>query len=393
MRKAVLALLFCAKLIYAGWATVHGLYYPEYIPANAAIGGSYYQNFLIDAAGEKVAMIVRAPKTGTLNRAGFLLGTVTAGDTLKVSFQDVDPATGDPDGTADQYRTVAIADTDDDKWIGGNSTPALGVMTSDGTDSGLKRSVTQGDLLAVVIEFDNRVNGNLNVRHFGTPNFSRVTMMGQSYVDHYTTSWVKASVTGSTACGGIVLLEYDDGSSSYIPGTLPAASFNYAQYHINSTPDEAMLRFSLPFPAKVTGYWFGADLDGDAELFLLDSGGSVVANSTVSLDKDIRAATAGSVFGVLLANEITLAANTTYYLSLKPTTASALMLYYFNAPSNAAFGQASCGTACYWAQRVDGGAITTTDTRRPLMGLILSAVSDGAGGGGGGTGCSHTFVQ
>ena len=40
---------------------------------------------------------------------------------------------------------------------------------------------------------------------------------------------------------------------------------------------------------------------------------------------------------------------------------------------------------CYYATRTDGGAWSAvTDTRRPLIGVRLSAIDDGSGGGGGG---------
>jgi hypothetical protein len=53
----------------------------------------------------KLAFVCEAPKTGVLRKVCFRTGSVVTGDTLKVSFQDVDPATGDPNGTADQFRT------------------------------------------------------------------------------------------------------------------------------------------------------------------------------------------------------------------------------------------------------------------------------------------------
>jgi len=43
----------------------------------------------------------------------------------------------------------------------------------------------------------------------------------------------------------------------------------------------------------------------------------------------------------------------------------------------------SGGQAFHFSSRADAGAWSDTTTRRPIMGLILSAADDGVGGGGG----------
>src|SRR3989304_561487 len=87
--------------------TIKGLWLPQplswFIPTNVS--------FLIDAAAEKVAFIFKVPKTGTLESVSFVLGPVTTGDTLKISFQDVDVATGNPDGSGDAVTLVGRAET------------------------------------------------------------------------------------------------------------------------------------------------------------------------------------------------------------------------------------------------------------------------------------------
>lgn len=89
------------------YQAIQGVYLPE-----VAMFGAY-GSYLLDADGEKLAFVLPAPKTGNLAQVGFRTMIVTTGDTLKVSFQGVDEATGDPDGTPDQYRTTVIADGDD----------------------------------------------------------------------------------------------------------------------------------------------------------------------------------------------------------------------------------------------------------------------------------------
>ena len=121
-----------------------------WIPKPPAVSTTVsFSTFLIDAAGERVAFVIRVPKTGTLDKAEFRVGTVAinAASQVRVSFQDISAANGDPDGTQDQFRDIAGSAFASNTWM------VPGLMTSDGTDTGVKRSVTQGDLLSVVIEY------------------------------------------------------------------------------------------------------------------------------------------------------------------------------------------------------------------------------------------------
>src|SRR5687768_9301872 len=88
----------------------------------------------LDASGEKAGFVFPAPKTGALSKVHFFLGTVTTGETLAASLQNVD-GSGNPDGTADQSGTVAVASSDDNTW----KTVTFGTT----------RSVTRGELLSL----------------------------------------------------------------------------------------------------------------------------------------------------------------------------------------------------------------------------------------------------
>lgn len=159
---------------------VAGLEVPTRVLSNTQ---TPFSDLLIDAAGEKVAIVFRAPKTGTLDRAEFKLDAVTQAPVsgLRVSFQDVGAADGNPDGTQDQFRTVPQGSISAGAWV------VPGLMTSDGTDGGTKRSVTKGDLIAFVVEFDSFAAGDsLEVRCMGQgANFNTT---GQPYVSHFTAS-------------------------------------------------------------------------------------------------------------------------------------------------------------------------------------------------------------
>lgn len=340
-------------------------------------GGVTYNSLLLDAAAEKAAWIIRAPKTGNLARVGFRTGTVTTGDTMKVSFQDVSGATGDPDGVVDQFRTVAIADVDDNVWI------RTSLITSDGTDGGTKRAVTRGDVFAVVVEFNAFVAGNLNVAATLGVIVARGPWLGSPcYADHFTAAWAKVA-TGAP----VLAIEYDDGTFAFIPGTLPFLTVAVGAYASNSTPDEEALKFKLPASVSISGCWlFGGPggNSGDYDVVLYDSDGTTPLR-TVSIDANqVPSVSTGGVM-LMFTSSVTLAADTFYRISMKPTTTNTVALY--NATHSSAHGvaildQSSGGQNFHWSQRTDAGAWTDDTLRRPFVGLVIDGIDDGASVGG-----------
>lgn len=323
-------------------------------------------SYLIDAATEKVAFRVQAPKTGNLGAVKFRLGTVTTGDTLKVSFQDAG-ASGDPDGTPDQYRTIVVANTDDDRWV------VTGVLTADGTDGGAKRSVTRGDWFFVVIEFNSFVAGNLNIQGASKP----VPIGNGAYGDHNTGTWVKNALA---FCG---IVYYDDNSFAYTPTCSPTVSQATNSLNTGTTPDEVALKFQVPVEVSCSGAWVMCDLDGEASIILYAADGTTVLASATFLSAE-RADTAVRQMEFLWGADVTLAAATVYYLAVKPTTATSLTVRYVDVPSAGDMDALPGGQTCIWSQRTDGGAWADTTTKRLKAAVMLNKVHDGVGGGGGG---------
>lgn len=337
------------------------------IDDNPTIGGT--AGVLLDASGEKAAVILRVPKTGTLHKVGFRTGTVTTGDTLKVSFQDV-AATGFPDETADQYRTIVIADANDDTWF------TTGILSSDGTDGGTKRSVTKDQEIAVVFEYNSYVAGNLYI--------ANMTSLGSTGLELYPycankvgagPTWAKINAAASTP---VLALEYSDGSYAEF-GSLPFSSLTNQTFASDSAADEYALAFSLPFPCRIAGIGCLMDIDGNADLVLYEG---TTSRATVSVDSDMRASTAINILEMKFTTPYEIAANTTYYASIKPTTTTAVGMYYFTVNSAAVMDSFDGGQNLYQATRVDGGAWTTDTAKRPFIWLLIDGFSDGVGGGG-----------
>lgn len=328
-----------------------------------------YNAMLLDAAAEKAAFVFTVPKSGTVSRVGFRTGTVTTADTLKVSFQDVDTTTGDPDGAVDQFRTVASGSVTSNTWI------RTGLITSDGTDTGTQRSVTRGQRLAIVIEFDAFVAGSLNIAMKPT---NAENMQLVNYLDHFTAAWAKQNNRVA-----VMALEYSDGTFAYMPNVCPADTQVSGAINTGTTPDEVALKFRLPFPVTVGGWWATIDLDGDGDVILYDSDG-VTPLATDSIDSNVRVLGSPALGSNLFATPVSLLANTFYYLALKPTTGTSLTQYAITAastPGAALLDLMAGGQDFHWAQRTDAGAWAPTTTKRPVIGLIVEGFDDGQGSG------------
>lgn len=347
-----------------------GLWFPTVFQSGAT-GALVFGTMLMDAAAEKAAYIFTIPKTGTLDTYEFRIGSVTNNpdNGLRISFQNLD-ANGDPDGTQDQFRDIAgpfSANT----WI------VPGLITSDGTDTGTKRSVTVGDRIAVVIEFVSFVAGD-SLQILSLQNFSNSAekLDGQEfYCDQFLVAWGKTA--GDIPNGA---LKYE--TSGYYPingWTFPLLTGNARAYNSGSTPDEISLRFQIPFAGECDGAWVRLDMDGDCDVVLYD-GTTVLASA--SLDSSARLVAAGANVFARWTPQV-LAANTTYRIALKPTTVTNVTLFTWTSDNAGLMAAASGGIEWYRSERTDAGAWSDTTTERPLIGLHLNAIDVAAPSGGG----------
>lgn len=348
---------------------LYGMYCPAPIINNITTNATTWQSRLMSAATDKVAFIIPCPKSGTLSSVGFMLGTVTTGDTLKVSFQDVSTTTGLPDGTADQYRTLVVSDSDDDTW------KQTGIISSDGTDTGTKRTVTRGDILGIVIEFNSFVAGSLNIKSILSPGAGMNTN-GRHYLSQYTSgAWAIRSSESIT-----VALQYSDGSYSFMGSTLPITAVTQITFASNTDPDEIALKFTIPFDCSLCGIWaVGVDLDGDIDIVIYNSTSTALISR--SIDKDIRSSPSETGYEFYFSSSLHLTKNSTYYASFKPTSTTSGQITVIDVNNASILDQMAGGQTWHYSQRVDAGAWTATTTRRPLYGLILDGIYESAGGG------------
>jgi len=352
------------------------LYLPSYPPGYLTqnIGVATYPTVnLLDAATEKLAMSFTVPKDGTLAKAGFLLGTVTQAPVngLRASFQDFDLTTGDPDGTQDQYRDVTSGLTSG-AWI------TTGLITSTGADGGVKRSVQAGQHLFLVIEYTSfSASDSLNIGAMGSA--SSGLFLESAFTDHFTAAWVK-----SVSRNPVLYLEYDDGSTFEFAGCLPVSAMVTSTITTATTPDEIAAKITLPFKSRVIGMWASVTQanNGSYDLVLYDSGGAVLGSQSWDQDEGLESGTYCGA--VAMFDPVTVAAAATVYATVKPTTANNVLVGGFDVSAAGIMGAFSMGANCIWSQRTDAGAWSETTTRRPMIGLFIDQLDDGAGGAGGG---------
>jgi hypothetical protein len=247
---------------------------------------------------------------------------------------------------------------------------STGLITTDGTDGGGKRSVTRGDLLAIVIEFDSYVSGNMNL-----VNAAQLVDYGNGA---YTTLKTGGTWAKTTASLGCLELEYDDSTLAYTDTLLPGVNSS-GTLASNTTPDEVALYFRFPVGVTVGGAYVIIDLDAAADVVLYDTDGTT-ALATVSLDSDVRATTTVNGTLIVFPSEIDLTANAYYRLAIKPTTTTAVGYRRVEVRAAASFDMFDLGQNAYWSQRTDAGAWTETTTARPRMSLLVTKVHDGSGG-------------
>jgi hypothetical protein len=345
---------------------------------------AYSASPLIDATGEKIAMCGRVwskdRTSKTINKVHFRFGTIVkaGGSGLTVSLQDLSTAATfiAPDETTDQYRAIATGDAN----FASNTWYTTGLLTHDGTDSGTKRTIAHGDPLAIVIEFDG--SGRLGS---DSVIIAATAAVASSHLSQTVLksggSWSQSNAIPN------VILEFSDGTFGTMLMSFPTSAISSVTYNVDTgTADEYALEFSLPFAAKVDGAWFVATIANasyDFDLVLYD-GTTAMTNGTINVDGAQNGAGGSVRYGEApFPAEVTLAPNTTYRLSLKPTTVNSIALTYFDVAAAGHFQAHDGGTSFHMASRLNSGAWDSTGTssvyltRRPFMGIRISALDDG----------------
>jgi hypothetical protein len=190
---------------------------------------------------------------------------------------------------------------------------------------------------------------------------------------------------------------FDDGTVGWIFGTWPftvtstAVAFNSG----TGTADEYGNIITLPFPITADGIWVmqqPAAATSDYEICLYTgplTSPSLIEAITVDATQ-LGSSTAARHIQRMFSTPRALAANTAYAITVRPTTANNISVFYNDYYSAAAMRVLPFGDNCYSVRRLDNAGTFsdynggTAKTRRIAIGLIARGFDDGASGGGGG---------
>lgn len=278
MHRAIALLLSLALAVpaFAQITTGPKVWIPHSV-ANQSIPAT--ASCVLDATTDRCGWVFTEQKTCTIGTSRFAVGTTTtaAGSTIRASPENVDMTTGSPDETDDQFRVTGAVTAAD------NSIITTGLLTTDGTDSGGKRSVTVGDRLAYVLKYESfTAADSVQMRTFSAE--TGQLDGAQFYMANNTTgAYVK-----SIAHGPMTLL-CDDGTVAaqwWWPAFVVLSTVT-----INSSlsPDEAGMLFSFPWPTKIDAVACYADVDEVTEAVLYSAAG---ATTLGTFDPGVRGSTA-----------------------------------------------------------------------------------------------------
>ena len=339
--------------------------------------------FTIDASTEIGALIGRvwwpdrADTSKDISHIHFRAGAVTmnAASQYRVSLQDVSTSAGppiQPDGTADQSFTSAVG-----------TGPTANAWNRVALSS--NRTVSPGALLAVVFDYT-AFTATTSIVIQGYFSSSTALRPLQTDVLLYTGSWASQAMVPN------VIFEFSDGTYGTFYGLLAQTSGASRSFNSGSTGsgggmnagDERGLEWTQEVPVTIDGCWLdiAAASGADFDIVLYEG---TTALETVSVDSNAIGAAASTKRTLIpFASTHNLAASTLYRLMVKPTTTNNVTLETATF-DNANHRVVSFGTGAAGNSRVDAGSFgTPSTTELPMMGIVISAVHDGAGGGGSG---------
>lgn len=341
-------------------AVKHGFPFPVWPNAAATGAPTLTGGYVIDAAGEKAALIFTATAAKAIQTIYFRTVTVVTGDTVDVRVETVDgAANGDPTGTlwaANTNGACVVASSDDNVW-------KSATLTANAT-------LAVGDVVAIVIA-NGGSGGNIQIAQYLS------LSSGMPYGDLFTAAWSKqASIP-------LILIQYSDGTFEPIFGMHDLGAFTTQIFDSDDATNRRGNIFQVPFPCRTKGCWVWVDADAAFTVKIYDSDGSTVLATTASINAFQRQANGTRLQFYPFLAPANLAAGVNYRMAMVPSTTTAITGYDLTVPAAAALDMFPGGQACH-ATAFTSAAWVETTTKRTMMGIFLDAFDDATGGGGGG---------
>lgn len=297
----------------------------------------------------------------------------TLGSVLRVGIQDVSLTAGPPprgDGTWDTYY----------EYVQGTSSPTVSAWNTTGLMAVGSKTVTYGDLIAIVFDITVAGTDKVNMSGYGNfPNSGYPTMIAY-------TSGTTYSQVGAPNC----IIVADDATTCWLDLAPVLASSGLLNYNVGTAgADEYGSLITLPVATKIDALWAKAGIATNTDTYQLllysDPLGTPTVLETLTVDgHQIGAANRATFVSGFLPAYRTLAANTQYAVTVRPLGTSNVSLSFVDVSVNAHLASHPWGKNCYTVKRLDNtGVFTAVDTRRVQCGVRVSHIDDGAGGAGG----------
>lgn len=362
-----------------------GAWMPLPVNIQASTGTTNNDLLLDESLTSRIAFTFFAPVSGTLETFEFFMGgTFDPDTTLLVSFQSLD-SDDLPDASYDAFRVIRLGDYGG-TWIN------PGLITSDGTDTGAKRTVTRGERLACVIEFDSGTFGDLiTFPSLAINDDTARRSVGGALV--YDSSWHRHKVVG---CAALKYQEFPSTAGAlagqeyvYMPELLPLNTIAGTPLNTGTTPDEVGLEFAFPAPVRVGGASFclSTTVDGvEFDCVLYDQASNVLDTVPMKMHTDLFPANGYSYWTARFSQDFFVPANEQYKVTVKPSSASSVKLLELSFADSVilsdVFGYRDTGNNEHlWihVERTNGGEWTQS-TLLPLISLNITGVDMQTGG-------------
>lgn len=323
-------------------------------------------HYVCDDAPDKLVHICRVPKTGTLNGVIFSATTVSLTNGVNVSFQAVVEGTTcpEPAEVIAQYRVIAAPTANAENYTG--------IMSSDGTDNGTKRTVTRGDMLAVVFEIDNWQAGD---------SISIGAQQKRSYphgdfVQKSSGTWARVGYSPG------ISLKYDDGINVAVDQNVSRGYF-WGNNTLWVRPSTAYSKLYWKFTSPENCGLYGLHtklgtlvITAEVKMQLLDSDKAELASKTLDMGT-IRNDDNTSAVRTYFDDPISISKDTVYYVGFEGVTDSnSFQVYVLRLNAARDEFNATIGITGW---RVDGSSVWTeiTDTYIPEYSLLLGDFEGG----------------
>jgi hypothetical protein len=297
-----------------------------------------------------------------------------AGTSYKVGLASVDMSNG-PVGrpvNSTGTPTLDVAAV----YTGGGGGVTSNVWNESVPTTGTK-TIAHGDLVAVCMYMATRGGSdNVQVRCINTPGFN--TSLPQ--VGIYSAGFSPQNVLTNCA------IRASDGTRGYFIGGQMLVGANTQSWNNTSTPKEYGNIIQVPYPCKAYGAICFAGVGADFDLVLYeDPFGTPTSRASVSIDSNTVWSSGTSILEAMFTTGFgfTLAANTPYAISMKPTTASNMNLSYFTFGNSGLQTSVPGGDSGYAVSR-NTGAFSAQNSQKDRfwMGLLVGGGDTGSAGGG-----------